>query len=52
MIINCFVKEQFNRFLLYMDDDPEPSFSFEPQNNKNLSWTYKDCPFDYHAKLL
>lgn len=51
-IINLFVKEDFNRFLLYMDDEQEPNFTFKPEDNVSSSWTYKDKPFDYHAKLF
>ncbi|CAG9321846.1 unnamed protein product [Blepharisma stoltei] len=52
IIIRLFVKEEFNRYLLYMDDEPEPNFSFEPEENEKSSWTYRDMPFAYHAKLF
>lgn len=52
LVINFFIKEEFNRFLLYMNDDPEPEFIFEVQRPKHSSWSYQDIPYEYHGKLL
>ncbi|CAG9317756.1 unnamed protein product [Blepharisma stoltei] len=51
-VINFFVKEEFNRFLLYMNNEPEPEFIFEAERPKNASWSYQDIPYEYHGKLL
>lgn len=52
MIMNFFFKLDFNRYLLYMDDQVEPEFVFQSQKPAASSWTYKDVPYEYHARLL
>lgn len=49
-VTSFFVSEDLDKTLLYINDDPDPSFKYTPEANNNP--TYRDEPIDYHAKLL
>lgn len=50
IILNMFVKEDLDLFLLYMGDKVDQEFSFERAFDENPE--YFDEPYEYHAALL
>lgn len=49
LVINIFVDEEIDRFLLYMNNEKESDFVFT-EGNRNRN--YKDVPFEYHSRLI
>ena len=50
IILNMFIKEDLDLFLLYMCEDPPYEFSFKLRESENSE--YSDEPYAYHATLL
>ena len=50
IILNMFIPEELDLFLLYMENPGSPEFSFDVAETENPD--YVDEPYDYHAVLL